>query len=332
MKKKKNYLMGIWRVAYPLILYFVISMIVSFIYIFQFTVEVINDVGMNSAYMPELVAERIYDNTLFILLVSAIVTIPIALFLMSRDKKKKEKAYGIVVVERASVKDWVLILVVAIFYCIGANLLINALNLTKLFGGYEEVAPVIYSSTFLMQLITVGIAAPVVEELLFRGLAHRRIEEYASFKVAMVVSALLFAIYHMNVVQGVYAFGFGLIASYVMNKFKTIWAPILFHCGANIMSIIITKFEILSFTDNQVILQWIIAFIFLIGLYFLIRMIKTMNLQETILCEEGIVSNEFNVNNNENITNESADIEDKKEKSTDVVQEDEIDKIKNNEK
>ena len=41
--------------------------------------------------------------------------------------------------------------------------------------------------------------------------------------------------------QLVYAFIIGLMLAYVYEKFKTIWVPIVFHMGANLISILITE-------------------------------------------------------------------------------------------
>ena len=65
-------------------------------------------------------------------------------------------------------------------------------------------------------------------------------------KTAVVISAILFALYHMNVVQGVYAFIIGLILGFLYLKTNTIWAPIAFHVCANLSSVIMT-----GLSDNQ---------------------------------------------------------------------------------
>lgn len=73
-------------------------------------------------------------------------------------------------------------------------------------------------------------------------------------KAAVIVSALFFGAFHGNLVQFVYAFIIGLMLAYVYEKFKTIWAPVIFHIGANLISVLITEFMPQSMNDAAVIL------------------------------------------------------------------------------
>ena len=85
------------------------------------------------------------------------------------------------------------------------------------------------------------IAAPVLEELFFRGMIYKRLRDIVNVKAAIIISALFFGAFHGNLVQLVYAFIIGLMLAYVYEKFKTIWVPIVFHMGANLISILITE-------------------------------------------------------------------------------------------
>lgn len=47
----------------------------------------------------------------------------------------------------------------------------------------------------------------------------------------------------MNVVQGIYAFLLGILLAWICEKYQTIWAPILFHAAANLLSVICTEWN-----------------------------------------------------------------------------------------
>ena len=85
-----------------------------------------------------------------------------------------------------------------------------------------------------------GLIAPVAEELVFRGLIFKRVRTYSNFVTAAFVASIIFGIYHGNVVQGIYAFIVGFLMCFVYERFRNIWAPILFHCSANTVSVLIT--------------------------------------------------------------------------------------------
>ena len=55
-----------------------------------------------------------------------------------------------------------------------------------------------------------------------------------------VMSALLFGIYHGNVLQGAYGFFMGILLAWVMERRRTISAPVLMHMSANMTSVVMT--------------------------------------------------------------------------------------------
>ncbi|MBR6898102.1 MAG: CPBP family intramembrane metalloprotease [Lachnospiraceae bacterium] len=105
---------------------------------------------------------------------------------------------------------------------------------------YSETASVIYNSEpWLMYLCTV-IMAPIMEELMFRGIIYRRFRTYCIFSLAMLLSAVYFGIYHMNLLQFIYATLIGLLFAYGYEKFRGIIAPMIMHAGANLLSVLIS--------------------------------------------------------------------------------------------
>ena len=61
--------------------------------------------------------------------------------------------------------------------------------------------------------------------------------------VAVMISALLFGLYHGNLVQGIYAFIMGCLLALVYEWTGSFVAPVLFHMIANHLSDITYEFE-----------------------------------------------------------------------------------------
>jgi hypothetical protein len=78
-------------------------------------------------------------------------------------------------------------------------------------------------------LFSMGIFAPLCEETACRGVFYRGYRKNASAFGAMLLSALLFAIMHMNINQAMYAFVMGIIAVLVVEATGSLWASILYH-------------------------------------------------------------------------------------------------------
>jgi membrane protease YdiL (CAAX protease family) len=74
------------------------------------------------------------------------------------------------------------------------------------------------------------------EELFFRGILLRRLRRRYTDRRALVYSALLFAIMHINPWQTMPTFVGGLFLGWIYIKFKTIWPCMLFHAYNNMVA------------------------------------------------------------------------------------------------
>lgn len=97
------------------------------------------------------------------------------------------------------------------------------------------------SGNSIWQVITIVIAAPILEELLLRGVIERGIIYNNGAKKAIFWSAFLFAFIHLNPWQGAAAFIFGLFIGWIYWRTHSIFACIFIHFINNGSSILISK-------------------------------------------------------------------------------------------
>ncbi len=102
----------------------------------------------------------------------------------------------------------------------------------------NEIQELIISMDPWIIFISAVIAAPVMEELVFRKFLLDRIGGYGCW-TAMVVSGLIFGIAHGNFYQFFYAFGLGMIFAYVYLHTGKIIYTIVFHMLINFMGSIV---------------------------------------------------------------------------------------------
>lgn len=88
-------------------------------------------------------------------------------------------------------------------------------------------------------ILRVCVVFPILEEIFFRGIVIRIMYRFAPFVVANVVQALVFAIYHGNIVQGVYAFLLGLFIGYVLKLTRNILYVFALHMSINLLGMFI---------------------------------------------------------------------------------------------
>ena len=118
---------------------------------------------------------------------------------------------------------------------IGLNLLLNLSGAISFSEVYQQVAKEQYSASFLLGLFCYGLVTPFAEEVLFRGVIYNCLRRYMPVKTAILFSAMVFGMYHMNAVQGIYALLIGAIIAYAYEYFGDLKVPIGIHMLANIL-------------------------------------------------------------------------------------------------
>lgn len=118
----------------------------------------------------------------------------------------------------------------------------------SLFPHWLEVYEDLLESAGLDDRITVGLflysvlLGPISEELIFRGVTLRQARKCLPFWAANLMQAVLFGAFHMNMLQGVYAFCFGLILGYVCERGGSIYQSILLHMLFNFWGTVLSQF------------------------------------------------------------------------------------------
>ena len=134
------------------------------------------------------------------------------------------------------------ILLASISLVIGLNNILQMLNIAQYSKAYQEAAETIYAMSFWNQIWSTGLLIPILEELLFRGMAFRLLRRWIPFGWAMLITAVLFGVYHGNLVQFIYATICGLFLAYLCEKFGTVLASIAAHMAMNLVACIMTEF------------------------------------------------------------------------------------------
>lgn len=82
------------------------------------------------------------------------------------------------------------------------------------------------------------IAAPIVEEVIFRGVVLGSFRKVFPAWMSILFSAVIFGAYHMNPVAIVYASVMGIIAGIVYEKKRNLLFPIILHMANNFMGLL----------------------------------------------------------------------------------------------
>ena len=93
----------------------------------------------------------------------------------------------------------------------------------------------------VMGIIAGVLLAPLAEEIAVRGLILRRAEKSFGLVGCMIISAVFFAVFHLNLIQSVYVIPMGLFWGYIGYKYKSVIPCIICHLVNNLIAVLISS-------------------------------------------------------------------------------------------
>lgn len=229
----------IWRLIYPFLIHYGATLLAT---IALYLVYLIQAGGLQETASA---GQRLINSTLYVTLIGDL-TAAIILYLFYR-KDQMHRKEGFSGTGKAFVWAppviWFSVIILAIATGQFLNDLINGLHLNDLFTGYSEVSEQAFSGQPVgFMILVVGIIGPICEELMFRGIVFHRLKDWVKPQAAIAISALLFGIYHGNVVQFFYATCMGVMLAIIYDKTGTLWISIVAHIAANLWSLFGSSF------------------------------------------------------------------------------------------
>lgn len=243
--RRKVTLGGLWSSLYPMLVYLASQVAAGVLYVLAIAAYSAFT-GVMPADLEEYVMDRYLEGTMTAVLLSAVLTIPLFAWLYYCDVQKK-KQYGWNE-EWYPLTEWMLLwaAVGSAALALFGNGLISLLPLAQWSDSYEEVSDALYTGNIWLRMAAVGFFGPAVEELIMRGLLYQRLRAMMRPAAAMIWSALVFGVFHGNLVQGVYAFLVGLFFAWLMERTQQILVPILGHMTANLFVVLLEENHILE--------------------------------------------------------------------------------------
>ena len=117
------------------------------------------------------------------------------------------------------------------------NDLLEMAGINQRFSGYAQEAQLVYSGHSLLVLAVVtGLLTPAAEELIFRGLIQKRLGDYLGSKWAVVLSALIFGLYHGYIPQVIFGVCVGLLLGLVLERTDQLLLALVIHMVSNLWS------------------------------------------------------------------------------------------------
>lgn len=198
--------------------------------------------------LPDAWAEKSWAQFMQIILPMYVLGFPLLLLLTSKmpTTKIEKKKMGF--------WKWVLCVLIGAGIC-GVGSIIGALINTVLtlpFGVNADetnaLANLMMDSNPFWRIFTVGILAPIFEELIFRKLLIDRVIKHGEF-LAIMMSGLMFGMFHGNFAQVFFATGLGLFWAFIYVKTGKVWYTIALHMTINLTTSVINLYLVQKYLE-----------------------------------------------------------------------------------
>ena len=231
----KKILYTVWDCIYPVVTYLIITSL-------AFLVPVLP--GEVYTLLPMID----FSNAMILNSLAAIILIFtwFGIIYTSKSGEKKEPI-GMAALFSTKLKDYVFIGWLGISLGICLSVAVSIFGISEQDEAFKQVNELIESQPFWLKIASVGIIIPIQEELMYRGLIYKNIEQRYDHIKAAVISSTVFAVMHMNLSQGIYAFLMGFVLAFIYQKTKNIYACITFHCSANIFAVFVSTNTVKGF-------------------------------------------------------------------------------------
>ena len=258
----KKYLKMIGWVILYLLAYMAVTTAVELLigigyFMFNYKELLSSNMGIINAF-----ANKIQQNAYVLVLFSAICTLPLFYYIC---KQRNEDIFKICKIKKLELKQIVKIVIVILGAACFTTGLVDILS-TKIQSYSQVTSSLNQIEHIILSYIAILFVAPLLEEVLFRGLVFNELKKNLNVFLAIVIQGVLFGIYHMNLLQGIYAAILGIVLGFINYCTGTILSSIIGHICFNFLGTIglVMLFSYFKFLEYPLMVIGLIVSIILI--------------------------------------------------------------------
>lgn len=239
--KVKTVLFCLWVIAAMLIVQ-TVGMVITAI---PKAAELVSKYGADVERIRKGIGESI--NISYALFVGDLLCILVALIWYYRGYVKKDKEKGVyrpLKEKTDGIKTGGFILCGCIA-CWGLAVVlqrIGAMLLPQTAADVNQFLNMTIDGSIVFGILAVVIMAPIFEELTVRGIIVQRAKRSFGVIGCMVISAIFFGIFHMNLIQGIYVLPMGLFFGFVAYRFNSVIPCFFCHIINNVLGMFVPAF------------------------------------------------------------------------------------------
>lgn len=246
---KQSAFIRVWHILYPVCIYYIVTTLVLSVLV---------------SFVPQSTGFRLFAQ----LVTSLAVLKPLYRFyrqsgvgqagqkMKNRPGSRRSPLHGLFAPTFANTASRAAAFYAAAFltggcFALALNNVLGALRIADYSASYGQVTETFYTGRLLLEIAALAIVIPAAEELLYRGIVYVRIKEWLGVYAAVLGSAVIFGIVHMNLVQFVYATIFGVLLACFTEWGGGVGGALAAHMAANLTSVLRAETEIFAFLNRS---------------------------------------------------------------------------------
>lgn len=187
---------------------------------------------LDDAVLYEQVLARVMELSALVVIISGILALFIywLIFVIRKKKLMSEVSLGAM-----DVRGILPVILLGVSFDIVITLLLIVVPFPQSWmDSYVTNSNTLVDGNVFVNWIAVVIMAPVVEEIVFRGLVYTRLKKGMPALAAAILSSMVFGVMHGTIIWFCYTFVFGMLLVWCYEKFQSLAANILLHMSFNL--------------------------------------------------------------------------------------------------
>lgn len=269
---KEDKWVRLWNMISPPAMYMFIQMgvelAVALITIIYENVKMYKTYGMinDAQAVTEKVQQMTEVNASYITVASAVM----AVIFFGRMYLKERKSF---LEENNKEINTFVMIAFGVMLSMAAGSILSAMNIDNIYGSYEKTSSLLLNGNIVYRLFALGIITPAAEEIIFRGLVFNRVKKQYGSLYGIVVSSVMFGVFHFNLVQGLYAFIIGMAFAYCYELTGDLKIPVYMHMSINVLTVLSDYYGLNSITDGNTVFKVVLILMECIIAVYLFEMI-----------------------------------------------------------
>ena len=235
MKKSRLFV----DIILPVVLYSVILLVAQLVIMIAMTVVYYAaHTGEDALVIAEKAEEFLLDNAMLISLLGNIFTF-VVIFIDSKIRKVRISDYT-QLSKPIGLRGGISAVLCGMSFSMWLSIMLSLLPIPESWMNDYADASASLNETSLIAVIATAVAAPIIEEMLFRGIIYRHLCICLPEYLSLVIQAVIFAVLHGDTIIWVsYALLGGLLFGYIRMLTGSIRATILAHMTFNLIGYVV---------------------------------------------------------------------------------------------